>query len=117
LLRGHEEESSQKITELEVLCKRLRKEAQKLEEEKASLEGMVKSHDELITKFAKEIGLDRMGEDAEDEDRDEDGNDGGDATAPPIAVVPPPTPVPPIATAPKEVVEEEGLVESLWHMR
>jgi hypothetical protein len=89
LLRGHEEESSQKITELEVLCKRLRKEAQKLEEEKASLEGMVKSHDELIMKFAKEIGLDRMGEDAEDEDRDEDGNDGGDATAPPVAVVPP----------------------------
>jgi hypothetical protein len=41
LLGEHEEESSQKIMKLEALCKRLR-------EEKATLEGMVESHDELI---------------------------------------------------------------------
>jgi hypothetical protein len=32
LLGEHEEESSQKITELEALCKRLREDAQKLKE-------------------------------------------------------------------------------------
>jgi hypothetical protein len=41
LLGEHEEESSQKITELEALCKRLRKDAQKLKEEKTTLEGMI----------------------------------------------------------------------------
>jgi hypothetical protein len=89
LLGEHEEESSQNITELEGLCKKLREDAQKLKEEKATLEGMVESCDELIMEIAKETGLDRMGEDAEDEDEDEDGNNGGDATAPPIAVTPP----------------------------
>jgi hypothetical protein len=34
LLGEHEEESSQKITELEALCKRLREDAQKLKKEK-----------------------------------------------------------------------------------
>jgi hypothetical protein len=76
LLGEHEEESSQKITELEALCKRLKEDAQKLKEEKATLEGMVKSHDELIMEIAKETRLDRMGEDAEDEDEeDEDADD------------------------------------------
>jgi hypothetical protein len=51
LLGEHEEESSQKITELEALCKRLREDAQKLKEEKPTLEGMVESHDELITEI------------------------------------------------------------------
>jgi hypothetical protein len=37
LLGEHEEESSQRITELESLCKRLRKDTQRLEEEKATL--------------------------------------------------------------------------------
>jgi chromosome segregation ATPase len=41
LLGDHEEESSQKITELEALCKRLREDAQKLREEKTTLEGMI----------------------------------------------------------------------------
>jgi hypothetical protein len=41
LLGEHEEESSQKITELEALCKRLREDAQKLKEEKTTLEGMI----------------------------------------------------------------------------
>jgi hypothetical protein len=77
LLGEHEEESSQKITELEVLCKRLMEDAHKLEEEK------------LITEIAKEIGLDRMGEDAEDIDEDADGNERGDAATSPVAVAPP----------------------------
>jgi hypothetical protein len=67
LLGEHEEESSQKITKLKALCKRLREDDQKLEEKKATLKGMVESHDELIIEIVKEIGLDRMGEDAEDE--------------------------------------------------
>jgi chromosome segregation ATPase len=41
LLGEHEEESSQKITELEALCKRLREDAQKLREEKTTLDGMI----------------------------------------------------------------------------
>ncbi len=41
LLGEHEEESSQKIIELEALCKRLREDAQKLKEEKTTLEGMI----------------------------------------------------------------------------
>jgi hypothetical protein len=45
LLGEHEEESSQKITKLDTLCKRLSEDAQKLIEEKATIEGMVESHD------------------------------------------------------------------------
>jgi hypothetical protein len=41
LLGEHEEESRQKITELEALCKRLREDAQKLKEEETTLEGMI----------------------------------------------------------------------------
>jgi hypothetical protein len=41
LLGEHEEESSKKIIELEALCKRLREDAQKLREEKTTLEGMI----------------------------------------------------------------------------
>jgi hypothetical protein len=74
-----------------------------LEEEKATVEGMVESHDELIMETAKETGLDRMGEDAEDEEEDEDADAGEDATTPPI-------PVPPTA-APEEVGKEEDPVE------
>jgi hypothetical protein len=110
LLGEHEEESSQKITEVEALCKKLRGDAHKLEEEKATLEGMVEYRDELITEITKEIGLDHMGEDVEDEDEDEDGNDGGDAAAPPIAVVPPPAPVPPAAATLEEVIKVEDPV-------
>jgi hypothetical protein len=86
--------SSQKITELEALCKKLREDTQRLEEEKATLEGMVESHDELLMEIDRETGLDHMGEDEDDE---EDADDGGDGTAPPAAA--PPPPVPP-ATAP-----------------
>jgi hypothetical protein len=55
------------------------------------------------SRLAKEIGLDRMGEEAEDEDEDKDDNGGDTAT--------PPTSVPPVATTPKEVVDEEDSVE------
>jgi hypothetical protein len=82
LLGEHGEESSQKITELEALCKKLREDTPRLEEEKATLEGMVESHDELLMEIARAIGLDHMGEDDEDEEEEEHANDGGDAAAP-----------------------------------
>jgi hypothetical protein len=52
LLGDHEEESSQKIIELEALCKGLRGDAQKLMKEKGTLEAMAESHDELILEMA-----------------------------------------------------------------
>jgi hypothetical protein len=87
------EESSQKIMELEALCKKLREDTQRLEEEKDTLEGMVESHDELLMEITRETGLDRMGEDEDDEEEEEDANDGGDATAPPAAAPPPSVPL------------------------
>jgi hypothetical protein len=83
LLEEHEEESSQKITKLEVICKRLRKDAQRLREERTTLEGMIQSHDELILEMAEEYGLNRMGENDDDEDNDDEGN----AIAPPASVL------------------------------
>jgi hypothetical protein len=78
-----------------------------LEEEKATLEGMIESHDELLMEIARETGLDRMGEDAEDEEEDEDADDGGDVATPPV-------PAPPIAVpeeieyeCPEEMVSEQ----------
>jgi hypothetical protein len=50
-----------------------------MEEEKSSLEGMVKSRDELRMEITKETDLDRMGEDNDDEEEGEDADDGGDA--------------------------------------
>jgi hypothetical protein len=79
LLGEHEVESSQKITELEALCMKLREDTQRLEEEKATLEGLVESRDQLLMEITREMGLDRMGEDEEEED---DADDGGDAAAP-----------------------------------
>jgi hypothetical protein len=101
LLGEHEEESSQKITELEAVCKRLRKDAQRLREERTTLEGMIQSHDELILEIAKEYGLNCMGEnnDDEDEDDDDEGN-----TITPLAPVP--------AAVPEEIVEEEDPMEN-----
>jgi hypothetical protein len=65
------------------------------------LEGMIKSHDELLMEMAEEYGLNRMGEN--DDNEDEDDNDKGNATAPPA-------PAPP-AAAPKAIVEEEAPME------
>jgi hypothetical protein len=64
----------------------LREDAQKLREEKATLEGMVESRNELIMEIARETGLGCMGEDVEDEEEDEDADNRGDATAPPDLV-------------------------------
>jgi hypothetical protein len=109
LLGEHEEVSSQKITELEALCKKLREDTQRLEKEKATLEGMVESRDELIMEIARETGLDRMGEDEDDEKEEEDADDGGDAAAPPAVAPPPPAP----PTVVPEEINEEGPVEAI----
>jgi hypothetical protein len=91
---------------LEALCQRLRDDTQRLEQEKATLEEMVKSRDELLMEIARETGLDRMDEDDEEE---EDTDDEGDAAAPPAAVPPPPAPP---AVIPEEI-HEEGPMEAI----
>jgi hypothetical protein len=101
LLGEHEEESSQKMTELEALCKRFREDAQKLREEKTTLEGMIQSHDELIMEMAEEYELNRMGENDNNEDEDDD--DEGNTIAPPA---------PAHVALPEEIVEEEAPVEN-----
>jgi hypothetical protein len=77
-----------------------------LEEEKATLEEMVESRNELLMEITRETGLDRMGEDDEEED---DVDDGGDAAAPPAAAPPPPAPP---AAVPEEI-NEEGPMEAI----
>jgi hypothetical protein len=99
LLGEHEEESSQKIIELEALCKRLREDSQMLREEKTTLEGMIQSRDELILEMAKEYGLHRMGENDNDDDE-------GNAIAPP-------TPAPAVVL--EEIIKEEDPVENGPH--
>jgi hypothetical protein len=101
LLGEHEEESSQKITELEAICKRLREDAQRVREERTTLEGMIQSRDELILEMAEEYELNHIGEN--DDDEDENDNDEGNAVAPPA-------PAP--AIVPEEIVEEEDPVEN-----
>jgi hypothetical protein len=78
----------------------LREDAQKLKEEKTTMEGMIQSRDELIMEMAKEYELNHMGENDDDEDEDDD--DEGNAIAPPA-------PVP--AVVPEEIVKEEAPVE------
>jgi hypothetical protein len=95
MLGEHEEESSQKIIELEAHYKRLREDAQKLREEKAILEGIIKSCDELLIEMAEEYGLNHMGENDNDEDENDD-DEGNAAT--------PPAPVPPAAMH-EEIIE------------
>jgi peptidoglycan hydrolase CwlO-like protein len=101
LLGEHEEESSQKLTELEALCKKLREDAQRLREDRTTLEVMIQSRDELILEMAEEYGFNRMGEndDNEDEEDDDEGN-----------TVAPPAPAP--AAVPEAIVEEEDPVEN-----
>jgi hypothetical protein len=70
-----------------------------VEGRETTLEGMVKSHYELLMEITRETGLDRMGEDDEDEEDDEDANDGEDAAIPPVA-------------APEEI-DDEGPVEMI----
>jgi hypothetical protein len=97
--------SSQKITELEALCKKLKEGTQRLEEEKATLEGMVESRNELLMEIVREIGLDREVDD--DEVEKEDADDGGDDATPPVAAPPHPAPA---AAAPEEI-NKEGPME------
>jgi hypothetical protein len=87
--------------ELEAQCKRLKEDTQNLMEEKATLEGMIQSYDELIMEMVEEYGLNRMGENDDDEDEDDD--DKGNAAALP-------TPAPP-AAAPEEIIKEEAPME------
>jgi hypothetical protein len=70
---------------------------------------MVKSHDELLMEIAREMGLDRMGEDEDEEEEGEDADDGGDAAALPAAA---PPPLVPPAAMPNEI-DEEGPVEAI----
>jgi hypothetical protein len=97
---------------LEALCKQKEDATKKLKEEKAKLEGMIQSHNELIMEMANEYGLNHMGERNDDEDNEEDDdNDRGDAIAPP-AIVPPPIATP-LATTPEVIIikEEEDPVK------
>jgi hypothetical protein len=73
---------------------------------------MVESRDELKMEIADEIGLNRMGENADNEEdnKDEVDNDKGDATKPPAAT-PPVVPAPPATVCEVIVVKEEDPVE------
>jgi hypothetical protein len=94
------------LNHMEALCEKLRGDTQRLEEEKATLEEMVESCHDLLMEIAREMGLDRMGEDEEEE---EDADDGGDTAAPPTATPPPPT----APAAMPEEVNEEGPMEAI----
>jgi hypothetical protein len=74
--------------------------AQKLKEEKTTLEGMIQSCDELIMEMAEEYGLNRMGENDEEENEDDD--DEGNGVTPPAHV---------LATVPEGIIEEEASTE------
>jgi hypothetical protein len=104
LLGEHEEESSQKIIELEALCKKLREDTQKIREEKTILEGMIQSRDELILEMAEEYGLNHMRDNDDDGDADDD--DEGYTVA---------RPAPAPDVMPEEIVEEEAPVENGPH--
>jgi hypothetical protein len=109
LLGEHEEESSQKITELEAPCKKMREDTRRLEEDMDTLEEMVESHDELLMEIAREIGVDRMGEDEGEEEEEEDADNGRDVATPPAAAPPPSAPP---AIVPEEI-NEEGPMEAI----
>jgi hypothetical protein len=79
----------------------LREDAQRLSEEKTTLEAMIQSRDELIVEMAEEYGLNRMGENDDDEYEHDD--DEGNVVAPPA---------PALTVVPEEIVEEEDPVES-----
>jgi hypothetical protein len=76
----------------------LREDAQKLKEEKTTLEGMIQSLYEMIMEMDEEYGLNHMGENDDDEDDDDEGN-----------AVAPTAPAP--AAMPEEIIKEEALME------
>jgi hypothetical protein len=84
------EEASRRITELECLWKKQEEAVEKVKKENATLEGMIRSHDELIMETATETRFDRMGEDDDEYDSDDEDDDdtGGDALEPPAAAAP-----------------------------
>jgi hypothetical protein len=83
---------------------------QRLEEERATLQEMVQSHDELLMEITRETRLHRIGEDEDEEEEEEDDADnGGEAATPPVAAPPPPTP---LAAKPEEI-NEEGPMEAI----
>jgi hypothetical protein len=106
-LLGKHEESGRKITKMESLCKKLRDDTQRLEEEETTLKEMVESHDELLMEITRETGLDRMGEDEDEEEEDTDNE--GDIVAPPAAA---PPPLAPPAVVPEEI-NEGGPMEAI----
>jgi hypothetical protein len=111
-LGNHGEEASWRITKLKAMCKKKEDAAKKLKEEKANLEGMIQSHDELIMGMADEYGLNCMGENDDHKNYEEDdGNDKGDAAAPPPAA--PPPIATPLAAAPEVIVIEENPMEMI----
>jgi hypothetical protein len=79
----------------------LREDAQRLREERTTLEGMISSCDKLILEMVEEYELNRLGKNDNDEDKNDD--DEGNA-------VTPPAPAP--AAVPEEIVEEEDPVEN-----
>jgi hypothetical protein len=93
---------------VEALCKQKEDAAKKLKEEKATLEGMALSCDELLMEMADELGLNCMGEGDKEDDSDEEEEDdnGGHAAAPPT-IAPPPIATPPAATSEVIIFEEE----------
>jgi hypothetical protein len=82
----------------------LREDVQKLREDKTTLEGMIQSHDELILEMAEDYGLNRMGEN--DDDEDENTDDEGNTIAPPA-------PAPTVVL--EEIVKDEDPVENCPH--
>jgi hypothetical protein len=83
----------QVVIELVAIGKKLMEDTQRLEEEKATLEEMVESCDELLMEIAREMGLDHMDEDEDEEEEEEDANDGGDVATPLTDAPPPPVPL------------------------
>jgi hypothetical protein len=81
---------------------RLREDAQRLREERTTLEGMIQSRNELILEMTEEYGLNHMGENDDEEDDDNEGN-----------VVAPLAPAPTVV--PEEIVEEEDPVQDGPH--
>jgi hypothetical protein len=77
----------------------LKEDVQKLREEKTTMEGIIRSRDELILEMTEEYGLNCMGENDDDEDDDDEGN-----------VIAPPALAP--AVVPEEIVKEEAPVEN-----
>jgi hypothetical protein len=79
----------------------LREDAQRLREDRATLEGMIQSRDELILEMVEGYGLNRMGENNDDADE----NDDDEANT-----VAPQAPAP--AAVPEEIIEEEDPMEN-----